>query len=195
VIVDIEAWPVWAVALAIYSARVADVTLGTLRISFISRGEKNLAPVIAFVEMMIWLVAISQLVQHLDNPVYYVAYAGGFASGVFTGLRIEDRLALGSRMIRIVTRQNSKPLVDALRAAGYGVTTVPAQGGAGEVSLFFSVVKRAEVPAYMALVSEHHPGAFSSVEEVRSVESGVFRAAGPAGRFPGLRALRHWRKQ
>jgi hypothetical protein len=120
---QIGEWPVWLGALLIFFSRVTDVTLGTLRIAFISRGEKALAPLIAFFEMMVWLFAISTLMQNLTNFAYYVAYAGGFAGGVFTGLRIEDRIALGSRMIRTITQDDASELSDELRAAGWGVTS------------------------------------------------------------------------
>jgi len=173
--IDFGAWPVWAGAALIFLARVGDVTLGTLRISFISRGEKTLAPLIAFVEMLIWLFAISQLFQNLTNLAYYFAYAGGFATGVFVGLRIEDRIALGQRMIRTITEQDTAELQAALRAAGFGVTSVRGTGGSGDVSLVFSVVKRSEVAQYMDIVDARHPEAFISVEEVRSVHQGVFR--------------------
>jgi uncharacterized protein YebE (UPF0316 family) len=191
---DFAQWPVWAGALLIFFARIADVSLGTIRIAFISRGEKNLAPLIGFVEMSIWLFAISQIVQNLNNFAYYMAYAGGFAMGVFTGLRIEDRLALGSRMIRTVSRKDASGLLDALRGAGFGVTSVSAAGGSGDVHLFFSVMKRSEVRHYLSIVDQHHPDAFSSIEEVRSVERGVFRVSKPPLSFGGLRSLLLWKR-
>jgi uncharacterized protein YebE (UPF0316 family) len=176
---QIGEWPVWLGALLIFFSRVTDVTLGTLRIAFISRGEKALAPLIAFFEMMVWLFAISTLMQNLTNFAYYVAYAGGFAGGVFTGLRIEDRIALGSRMIRTITQDDASELSDELRAAGWGVTSVRAAGHSGEVNLIFSVIKRADVGQYMALVEKHHPGSFSSIEEVPSNRRGVYRRRKP----------------
>jgi len=192
--VEFGEWPVWAGALLIFMSRVTDVTLGTLRIAFISRGEKALAPVIAFFEMMVWLFAIGQLVQNLTNLAYYVAYAGGFATGVFTGLRIEDRLALGSRMIRTITQHDASGLADALRAAGWGVTSVRAAGASGEVNLIFSVIKRADVGQYMAMVEKHHPDAFSSIEEVRSIRKGVYRGRKPPLGFGGRGAFLLWKR-
>lgn len=174
-ILDFSDWPIWAGALLIFAARVADVTLGTLRISFISKGEKSIAPLIGFFEMLIWLFAISQLVQNLDNLIYYLAYAGGFATGIFCGLQIEDRIALGSSVIRTIVRDDAQELADVLRSSGFGVTMVRGEGGGGEVHLIFSVVKRSDVPQYLDLVSERRPGAFSTIEGVRSVREGVFR--------------------
>lgn len=193
-IVDFGELPVWGGALLIFLARVMDVSLGTLRIAFISRGEKNLAPLIGFVEMLIWLFAISQVVQNLTNVAYYFAYAGGFATGVFTGLRIEDRIALGSRMIRTITMEDASDLLQALRAAGFGVTSVRAAGGTGDVNLIFSVVKRSEVRHFLAVVDELHPEAFSSIEEVRSVHRGHFRVRKPPLSFGGLRPFLLWKR-
>ena len=168
-------WPIWAGAVLIFLARVSDVTLATLRISFISKGQKTIAPLIGFFEILIWLFAIGQIVQNLTNIAYYVAYAGGFATGVFIGLQIEDRLALGSQIIRTITRTDASRLIEALRTAGYGVTSVGAQGTGGEVDLIFSVVQRSDIEPYMALVNEFNPQAFCSVEDVRFVRHGVLR--------------------
>jgi len=194
VTLDFTAWPVWVGALAIFLSRIVDVSLGTLRIAFISRGEKSLAPLIGFFEMLVWLFAIGALVQNLTNAAYYVSYAGGFASGIYLGLRIEDRIALGSRMIRTITLHDAADLLGALRTAGYGVTSVQAEGATGAVNLLFSVVKRAQVRSYMTIVEALHPEAFSSIEEVRSVHQGFFRVAKPAMSFGGLRPFLLWKR-
>ena len=187
-------WSIWAGAALIFLARVIDVTLGTLRISFISKGEKAVAPLIGFFEILIWLFAISQVIQNMNNVVYYFAYAGGFAGGVFTGLQIEDRMALGSRMIRTITREDARGLLDALRSAGYGVTSLRAQGASGDVDIIFSVVQRSEIEQYMALVEEHNPRAFSSIEDVRTVRQGVFRMRKSPLSFKGASSLR-WKSK
>jgi len=194
-ILQIAELPVWAGAALIFFARVLDVTLGTLRISFISRGEKSLAPVIGFFEIMIWLFAISQVVQNLNNIVYLLAYAAGFSTGVFTGLQIEDRLARGSRIIRTITRQPASELLEALRASGYGVTTVRAQGMRGEVDLIFSVVQRSHVGLYMAIVNEHNPAAFTSVEDVRSVRQEGARMGTSPGGLRTLSSALRWKSK
>ena len=194
-IFQIDALPVWAGAALIFLARVADVTLGTLRISFISKGEKSLAPVIGFFEMMIWLFAISQVVQNLNNIAYLLAYAAGFSTGVFAGLQIEDRLARGSRIIRTITREPASELLEALRAAGHGVTNLRAQGMKGDVDLIFSVVQRSRVGPYMAVVNEHNPNAFTSIEDVRSVREGGPRVGKLPESFWKLRTLRMWKSK
>ena len=93
----------------IFIARVADVTLGTVRVIFVSRGMKYLAPLIGFVEILIWLMAIGHTMQNLTNPACYVAYAGGFAMGNFVGITIAERLSLGVVMIRVITAHAAGP--------------------------------------------------------------------------------------
>jgi uncharacterized protein YebE (UPF0316 family) len=176
----------------IFLARVCDVTLGTLRIVFISRGQKYIAPAFAFFEMLIWLFAVRQIMQNLDNVVYYFAYAFGFASGVFVGLNVEEKLAMGLRLLRTITRNDATELIAALRACDFGVTSVEADGNSGKVNVLYSVVKRSDADRYIGMVKTFNPRAFFSVEDIRFVSEGVFpqRAKSMFRRigFPGLRA-------
>jgi len=115
----------------IFLARVLDVSLGTIRIIFISRSRKFLAPAIGFFEILIWLVAIGKVMQNLNNVFCYIAYAGGFAAGNFMGIWIEAKLAMGTLMVQIITRQDASALINSLKSSGYGVTAVPAHGTTG----------------------------------------------------------------
>lgn len=169
-------WPIWVGAFLIFFARVCDVSLGTMRIAFISRGEKFIAPAFAFFEMLIWLFAISQIVMNLSNLAYYFAYAAGFATGVFTGMHLEEKLAIGSRVIRVITRKDAGKLIEELRSAGFGVTNIPAEGNSGDVNVVFSVVKRTDIPQYVELVKQFNPHAFYSIEDIRFVSQGIVRA-------------------
>ncbi|MDH3217103.1 MAG: DUF2179 domain-containing protein [Candidatus Krumholzibacteria bacterium] len=175
----------------IFFARISDVTLGTLRIVFISKGQKYIAPAFAFFEMLIWLFAVRQIMQNLDNAAYYFAYAFGFASGVFVGLNVEERLAMGLRLVRTITRKDASELVAALRDCDFGVTSVEATGNSGKVNILYSVIKRSDADRYIGMVKKFNPRAFFSVEDIRFVSEGVFpqRARSMFRRlgFPGLR--------
>src|SRR5438132_13970522 len=81
--------------LLIFIARMSDVTLGTLRNVFISKGLRKVVPLVGFFEVTIWLISIKQIMQHLDNPLCYIAFAAGFAMGTYVGLFVERRLAIG----------------------------------------------------------------------------------------------------
>ena len=171
-------WYVWVgLPLLIFLARVFDVTLGTLRIIFTSRGMRNLAPVLGFVETFVWIIAVSSLVKHAQNVAAYVGYAGGFAMGTFVGMLIENKLAMGTLTIRAIIRRDPKELIETLHNAGFGVTAVDGRGSTGEVKIIYSTVKRADLSAIIDIFHRTLPGAFLSVEEVRSTEQGVFPVA------------------
>jgi uncharacterized protein YebE (UPF0316 family) len=168
-------WYVWVgLPLLIFLARVFDVTLGTLRIIFTSRGLRNLAPLLGFVETFVWIVAVSSLVKHAQNVAAYFGYASGFAMGTFVGMMIENRLAVGTITIRAIIRRDPKELIQNLLEAGFGITTVDGHGATGDVKIIYSTVKRSDLPAVIDIFHRTLPGAFLSVEEVRSTEQGVF---------------------
>jgi len=87
----------------IFIARLGDVSLNTLRVMFVLNGKKNIAPILGFFEALIWLLAIGQIIQNIDNPISYLAYAGGFAAGTYIGMSIEVRLALGRDLVWVIT--------------------------------------------------------------------------------------------
>lgn len=175
------------IPLLIALARVVDVTLGTIRIIYISRGMKLLAPIFGFFEILIWLIAIGQIMKNLSNPVYYLAYAIGFAGGNLVGIFVEERLAVGRVILRIITQRDATQLVDYLRSSGYGVTTVEAEGATGPVDLIFTVIDREKVEKVVRGVQTYNLRAFYSIEDVRLVREGIFP---PSRRFSDLLRMR-----
>lgn len=179
----------------IFLARICDVTLGTVRLIFVSRGFKYLAPIAGFFEVLIWILVIGQIMQNLSNWLCYVAYAGGFATGNYVGMWVAERLSLGIVLIRIITQRGAHALVDRLRKNDYGVTSVDGEGAAGPVQVIFTIVPRREVGTVVEMVKAYNPKAFYSIEEVGFVEKGVFPARKDF-RYVGLeRFLRALRKR
>jgi len=166
----------------IFMARICDVTLDTLRIIYVSRGMKFAAPMIGFFEVLIWLMAISQIFQNLSNPVCYIAYAGGFAMGNFIGIILEEKMAIGTVVIRIITQKEALPLIEVLKTNRYGVTHVDAQGVMGPVKIIFTIVKRKDIDRVLEIVRTCNPMAFFTIEDVRSVRKGVFPLAGTSSK-------------
>jgi uncharacterized protein YebE (UPF0316 family) len=166
----------------IFLARAADVSIGTLRVVFVARGARHLAPILGFCEILIWILVIGQIVKNLDNAACYVAYAGGFATGTFVGLLIERRLSLGTIVLRVIAPTNASELAGRMRSEGHGVTTVGAEGTGGAVQIIYSVVKRYHLKRAIELVRELSPESFYTVEDVRAVGGpGVFQP-GPSAR-------------
>ncbi len=160
--------------LLIFMARIFDVSIGTIRIVMVAKGQKFLAPVMGFFEVFIWIITMSKVMQNLDNWMCYVGYAGGFATGNLVGLLIEEKLALGIAKVQVITGKQAGMLIEALKQAGYGVTHVDAKGSSEEVSIIYTFVKRTELPKVQQIISQHNPQAFYTVEEVKSVNKGIF---------------------
>ena len=158
----------------IFLARMTDVSLGTLRIIFVSHGLKYIAPLVGFVEINIWLLAIGQIMQNLNNMITSLAYAGGFATGAFVGMLIEEKLSIGMVMVRIICKHDNTELVKVLRDANYGVTTHDAEGVNGPVKIIFAVIRREDLHDVLGHIHKIHPHAFYSVEDIRSVGDAMF---------------------
>jgi uncharacterized protein YebE (UPF0316 family) len=174
--------------LMIFLARTCDVTLATLRNIFLSKSIRYIVPFMGFVEVLIWLMAITQIVRNLTNVAGYIAFAAGYSMGIFVGIRIEERLALGMQAVRIITPLDCSGLVARLRALRFGITAIDAQGSQGPVKILFVVVKRKDVPAVVRLITEHNPNAFYSIEDIRNARQGVFPQTAPV-RGPAYRRL------
>ena len=165
----------WVVLpLLIFLARMCDVTLATLRNIFLSKSVKYIVPFLGFIEVLIWLLAISQIMRNLSNPVCFVAYALGYSMGIFVGIKIEERLALGLQVMRIITQQHSEELRRSLVEHSFGITTIDAMGAKGPVKIIFTVLKRKDIEIVRRLIEIHQPQAFYSIEDIRTVSKGVF---------------------
>ena len=156
----------------IFLARVADVSLGTFRTIVIFRGHKFLAAFIGFFEIIIWVVAASQVLTNLDHWYLAVAYAGGFAVGNFVGMWIESRFAIGNELIRCISF-NRDVLAEMLRNEGFKVVSFDGDMGEGNpVELLLIIEKRRNVPSLIRLIKELDQTAVYSVSDVKSVYEG-----------------------
>lgn len=156
--------------------RIIDVSLGTLRIIFVSRGLRFLAPAVGFFEILIWLIAIGQIMQNLDNVVNYFAYAAGFSLGNYFGIILEEKIAMGKNVIRIVVQHDASLLISFLRGNGFSVTVVRGEGAKGAVHILFIVIRRSQLPFIVSNIKHFHPNAFYTIEDIRFVSGGVFPA-------------------
>lgn len=158
----------------IFTARIIDQSIGTVRIVMISKGQKFWAPLLGFFEVLVWLLAISRIFENLDNWVCYFAYAAGFATGNYIGLKIEEKLAMGIVKIQVITRKPADLLIEKLLAAGYGITHQDANGATENVSIIYSIIKRTELPKMIEKIKAYNPKAFYSIEDVKFVSHSVY---------------------
>lgn len=175
---DLYRWGV--LPFLIFLCGASYVTLVTLRNILLSKSVKYIVPVLGFFEVFIWLIAITQIFKNLDNVACYIAWALGFALGILFGIKIEERLALGIQVMRVITNADCTKLVEDFHANNFGVTIVDGKGYKGPVKILFTILKRKDVPAAIELINRHAPASFYSIEDIRTINLGV---------FPGSRSI------
>jgi uncharacterized protein YebE (UPF0316 family) len=158
----------------IFFARILDQSIGTMRLIFLSKGMRLLAPILGFFEVIIWLLAVSQIMKHLDNWLTYVAYGAGFAMGNYIGIRIEEKLSLGTAIIRVILPDIPADLILQLSEKDFGLTMVDAAGSKGPVKILLSTIRRKEIQEFTSIINTHYPQAFYTIEEVKSANKGIF---------------------
>ena len=151
----------------IFLSRIADVSIGTMRVILISKGMKLLAPVLGFFEIIIWLTAIQQIVGNLANIFCFFAYAFGFAAGTYVGMVLEERISIGKVLVRVITKKDATPLLNSFKEAKYTVTSMGAKGYDSEVNMIFTVIRRQNVPKVIEIIKKFNPQAFYSIEDVK----------------------------
>ena len=160
--------------LLIFLARILDVSINTVRIIYVLGGRKLTSTLLGFFEAFIWLMAIRQIFENLDNWMCYVAYPAGFAGGIFVGMIIEEKIAYGKVIVRIITRKDIHPLLQHLKQEFLRYTYVRAEGPDGDENLVFTVIQREKLEALLLTLKDILPTAFYTVEKVnRAAESGA----------------------
>jgi uncharacterized protein YebE (UPF0316 family) len=155
---------------------------------------KLIAPILGFFEITIWLAAISQVMVHLDSPVNFVAYALGFSLGNYIGMYIENKLAIGLVVLRIITKRDAHELIEELRERNHNVTVVDAQGNDGDVNIIFTALKRSKVKQLIPFIHRYNPRAVYSIEDIRYISDPNFPIKTPRSAKNFSQLLRPVRK-
>lgn len=153
----------------IFIARVADVSIGTIRVILVMQGKKGLAPILGFFESIIWLLAIGQIFQHIDNPISYISYASGYAFGTYVGIILEEKMAIGRVVVRVITALPGNDLIEYLEKKNHRYSNIDATGNDGKVNIIFTVVKRNTLKELIPKIKEYNPKAFFTIEGVKRV--------------------------
>lgn len=166
----------WYIPLLIYFARICDVSIGTVRTMLLLSGNRWLVPILGFCEVIIWVLAVGGVLRYLTNPIAIIAYGAGFATGVYVGMLIENRLAIGYRVVRVINTRRDVNISSALRERGYRITTLEGAGRDGPVEIAMSILRRRHVPALQDILRALAPDAFVTIERVERPSGGAWSA-------------------
>ena len=169
----------------IFLGRVIDVTLGTLRVIFVSKGAKNIAPFIGFFEVLIWIIIISQIFARANDWIAYLSFAAGYATGSYVGIMLEKRIAYGVVLCRIYTQKNGADLLKKLNQKNFGATMTRGEGSVNQVYIIEAVIDRKQLKSLEQLLITFDPNIFYVVEDVRTRQNGIF--------VKRKSILQHWR--
>jgi len=163
-------------ALLIFCLRIVDVSCDTMRVIFAIRGKRGIAALLGFIQALVWIFAVANAVKHLDSILHVVGYAGGYATGTFVGVSLEQMIAYGVATVRIVTKKAGADIADALRQRGFGVTEYPGLGRDGNVEIVHSVVQRSHLNEVLEIINTKDEDAFVTVEEPKILSGGIIAA-------------------
>ena len=163
-------------AALIFTLRVLDTSLDTLRVLFVMRGKKPVVWILGFFQSAIFVIAITSVLANLDNLLNIIGYASGFATGNVIGIALEQRLAVGFTRLHIISPRRGSAIAERLRNEGYAVTEIPARGRDGMVTMLECSVRRREALKVDQLIRSVDETAFVTAEEVRPIRRGYWRA-------------------
>ncbi|MDF9796104.1 uncharacterized protein YebE (UPF0316 family) [Catalinimonas alkaloidigena] len=155
--------------LMIFIARVSDVTLATVKLMFVVNNARKFAAILGFFEALITILALSRIMQDASNMAAYVMYAAGFAAGTYIGMRIEEKLAYGSVVIRIISKKIPDTLLIHLSENRYRYSMVDANDQSGNTQILFTVCKRSKVSTFLRNLENIAPEALYTIEGVKQV--------------------------
>lgn len=164
--------------ISIFSARVIDVSLGTLRTVYTVKGKQFFAGIIAFFEVFIWFLVAREALNTNVNSIWIpISYAGGYATGTMIGTFISNTFVNGLVCIQVTTKKNNKKLTNLIRSLGYGVSIVALSGEADSIKkemLFIETTKK-ESKKLIKRIKECEPGVFIIVNETKYVQNGFVK--------------------
>jgi uncharacterized protein YebE (UPF0316 family) len=161
------------IPLLIMISKIAEVTMGTIRIILVAKGNKYLAPMLGFFEVFIWIATMGLIMANLNNVFSFFFYALGFAIGNYVGIRMEEKLAMGNLMVHVITKKKAGDLIRTLKARKYRITHFEAHSNDGEITILYILVKRKNLDKLISRIKRRHPKAFFSIEDVRFISEGM----------------------
>jgi uncharacterized protein YebE (UPF0316 family) len=168
---------VFSITAGIIALRLVDVSLGSLRITSLVRGQRFTAGLLGFLESLSWVVAAGLVLSSLDEWYKVLAYAGGFGVGTTVGATIDRWIASGQVFVRVMAPLASPAVAPVLRAESFHVTVFNGEGRDGDVRLTVSAMRRRVLPKALRLINETNPDAFVTVDEVEASRIAMLKAA------------------
>ena len=159
--------------LKIFIARILDVSLGSVRTIFLVKGRTLISAIIGFVEIIIWFVVVKDALTSDNNIWILLSYALGFATGTYIGGILSEKFISGNFGIWVVTNNQNKLLIEAIKKAGYGLTKMDIFDN--DKYMIFIEINKKNFNHLLKVIKHHDPKAFIVVNETKYVENGFLK--------------------
>ncbi len=163
---------VWLIVCA---AKIIEITIQSLKTCMMVKGERLKAAGLGFVECVIWGLAISTIIGTLgDDLILLLFYCFGYATGLFLGATIENKIALGTSNLEIIANEESTEKITAyLKNHNMGYTVFEGHGSKDRMNMIFIVLARKEAGRVLKeLRRECENKLFVAVSEVSKYAGG-----------------------
>ena len=150
-------------ALLIFVLRLIDQSLTTVRALVVSKNP-ILGAFIGLIESAIWILAVSQVIKDINDPVLIAAYAFGFAGGTLLGIQLEKFIGIGSAVVRVFSPSKSARVAKKLRKKGFMVTEINAKGRDGAVTISWCIVPRRKLSKVLSIIRSINPDAYVTTD-------------------------------
>lgn len=158
----------------IFAARICDVSLGTMRTLMVVKGKKIYAALFGFFEVILYIIVLDIVFSNLDNRLNLLFYAAGFATGNILGSFIEEKLAVGTQTVQVITMKAPLILTEKLRQKGYGVTVIEGLGREGIHYILQIILPRRRIHQLRREVDQWDKEAFWTIFDARYTKGGIF---------------------
>ena len=137
------------VCLIVCAAKIVEITIQSLKTCMMVKGQRLKAAGLGFVECTIWGLVISTIISTLgDNLLLLLFYCTGYATGLFLGSTIENKIALGTSNLELIASDDSTKKITAyLKENDRGYTVFEGHGSKDKMNMIFIVLPRRETPA------------------------------------------------
>ena len=155
---------VFIAALYIFFLRLSDQSLGTIRALLITKNKPFYAGLIGLLESVIWILAVSKVIEDIDDNLLIAGYALGFAAGTIIGSYIEGIMGFGDVVIRVFSSIDDPNVAEPLRKEGFGVTVINGEGLKGAVRIFWCIAPKRKLKTALKIIQSTNPNAYITTD-------------------------------
>ena len=161
----------------IFFVRILDVSLGTVRMIITVKGNKLVASLIGFFEILVWFLIVKEALNTTETSIFIaLSYSLGYATGTYIGGILSDKFVSGTLSVQVVLSNNNHKIVDKIREEGFAVSVVNVKGKEDhDKYMLFMEIDKKKINQLKYLIKYLDSKAFVVVNETKMVENGFFK--------------------